>query len=710
MKTRLLTAGHWLSLRQIDAGSLFFTLILVLAVLSGTSTYAADSSGNTVDGRHVPVFANSTVVLPQVAVGGSLYRVELTLVSPFPDVLQVSHADLISSAGATDSYYDHAARFANTTLSIPVLELDGSYYAVELESLASSMQSAPMFKVTKVWQVRPSKLSVPVGGLDYVSGTKTDVTDSQGRFYAVAGSPVVFSIGALGLGNPASIASTTEPNVTPYASLFTLGEDDPAYWRSLQVLGLLDADNNSVNGIQVTPAMKQSAAAALAGTSLTSGSFSSQYTTLTTAAKIVNASAVSYTEDAAEINFQKLEIQTYMLARLAEKSIPGVSLSIELPNGETWHTAAGVADTKTGESMTPLHQFRIGSATKSFTAMLIMQLVDEGKLTLDQKVEQFFPGMFPDGDITTIKMLLNHTAGIFSFTDEFPDFEYFFGVTMDEQPSMTDLWFVRYIGIPGFVYGPGELVNIGAAVNTAYAQNNASEAHPYLINEPGEEWHYSNTHYVILQEIAEMVTQNTWEHEIRTRFVTPLGMTNTIVPSPGQLALTGTYARGYVNWADNQGDFVADLFGFPHVDVERSNTDPSYTMGSGAIISTAPDLVKWANAVMEGQLLSNATQALMREPFQVGNAFGEGINMLQGVVQDLALKVFGHRGQIVGYDASWQYHYRNDNDVIGTGTAMAVLLNRTLLTEFDTNGDFHISDVNEVMLEGILEILYGAPL
>jgi hypothetical protein len=81
--------------------------------------------------------------------------------------------------------------------------------------------------------------------------------------------------------------------------------------------------------------------------------------------------------------------------------------------------------------------------------------------------------------------------------------------------------------------------------------------------------------------------------------------------------------------------------------------------------------------------------------------------MLQGVVQDLNLQVFGHRGQIVGYDASWQYHYTNPNDVIGTGTAMAVLLNRSLLTEFNADGSPHFSDANEVMLEGILEILYG---
>lgn len=680
------------------------SLLMSLLILWSTMT-AAGAYADTIDGREIPVFSNGSIVLPELAFGGDLYSVKLTLISTSsPEVLQVTESRLLGPAGAADSFYDHAARFTGNTLSIPVFEMDGNLFAVDLAAAFSISGAAPLFQVTNLWPVTPGKLSVPVAGLDYVSGTRTGVTDSQGRFYGVDGSPVTFSIGALGLGNQIAVTGSAP---SAYAALFTQGESDPAYSRSLQVLGLLDADNNSVNGIQLTAAMKQALAAPLAGTNLASGNFSSQYSALVTAAKGVNADAESYTESAAEINFQKLEIQSYMLARLQQKSIPGVALSIELPNGEIWHTAAGVADTQTGEALTPQHKFRIGSATKSFTGMLIMQLVDEGKLSLDQKLSEFFPGKFPNGDVTTIKMLLNHTAGIFSFTNEFPDFERAFGVTMDVEPSMTDLWFVRYIGMPGFVYAPGELVDIGASINSAFAKNNATPDRPYLVNEPGKEWNYSNTHYVLLQEIAQMITQNSWEHEIRTRFVEPLGLTNTVVPSPGQLKLEGTFARGYVNWADNQGPFVADLFGFPHTDLERTDTDPAYTMGSGAMISTAADLVKWANAVMEGQLMSPATQALMREPFEVQGAFGESINMLQGVVQDLGLQVFGHRGQIVGYDASWQYHYRNPNDVIGTGRAMAVLLNRTLLTESNPDGSIHISDVNEVMLEGILDILYG---
>lgn len=666
---------------------------------------ASGVSAESYDGREIPVWTDSSIVLPDLAFGNTVYNVKLRLVSSGnPMLLKVADLRPVAAVEAGHNPYDDTARYQNGLLTVPVFQAGGRYYAVELEPQVSLSATAQMFEVKNLWQVQPGKLTVPVGGLDYVSGTRSDVTDSQGRFYAVAGQSVRFSIGALSLGR----ALTGVPSsVTAWETLFPLGEKDPAYLPSLRVLGLLDADNNSVNGIHIDAGMKQSVAPSLIGMDLGSAAFDSRYTALAAAARSVSAKAQAYDAAAAAINFQKLEIQSYMISQLERKSIPGVALSIELPNGELWHTAAGLANTANGEAMTPLHQFRVGSATKSFTGMLIMQLVDEGKLTLNQKLDEFFPGMFPFGDVITIKMLLNHTAGIFSFTNEFPGFDQAFGVTLDQRPQITDLWFVRYIGMPGYVYEDGALVDIGATVNSAFARNNASESRPYLVNEPGKAWNYSNTHYLLLQEIAEGITGNSWEHEIRTRFVEPLGLTNTIVPSPGQLLLTGKYAHGYVNWADNQGKETADLFGLPDADIDRSNTDPSYTMGSGAIISTAPDLVKWANAVMEGQLLSPATQALMREPFEVSNAFGEGINMLQGVVQDLGIQAFGHRGQIVGYDASWQYHYRDPANVIGTGTAMAILLNRTLLTEYNPDGSPHISNVNEVMLEGILDILYG---
>lgn len=705
MNTHAMFKSHRAGLRGIHAAGAALKRARMLLLAVGALLCAATTSAAVVDGRHIPSWSSSRITLPDLSFENAWYSVELSLVSGGSNpVLQVTDLRLASNVAADATPYDGAARYADNLLSIPVFESNGLYYSAVLEPVATFASTPQRFRVKDMWQVLPGRLDVPLTGLDYSSGAVSGLTDSQGRFYAAAGQQVRFSVGALELGSAVAAASGT----TTWASLFAQGEADTSYQRSLQVLGLLDADSNSVNGIRITAAMKQSITPVLIGMDLAASGFDSQYVALTAAARNVNPAALSYDAPAAVINFQKLEIQTYMLARLAEKSIPGVTLSIELPNGELWHTAAGLANTVTGEAMTPLHQFRIGSATKSFTGMLIMQLVDEGKLSLTQKLEEFFPGRFPHGDEITIKMLLNHTAGIFSFTNEFPGFQQVYGITLDQQPKITDLWFVRYIGMPGFVYKPGELVTIGATANSDFDKNNATETKPYLVNAPGTQWNYSNTHYVLLQEIAETLTGNSWEHEIRTRFVEPLGLTHTIVPSAGDLLLQGTYAHGYINWADNQGAEVADLFGFPRTDVDRTNTDPSYTMGSGAMISTAADLTIWANAVMEGELLSPATQALMREPFEVTSAFGENINMLQGVVQDLNLQVFGHRGQIAGYDASWQYHYRDPNDVIGTGTAMAVLLNRTLLTEYNPDGSPHISDVNEVMLEGILDILYGA--
>ena len=99
--------------------------------------------------------------------------------------------------------------------------------------------------------------------------------------------------------------------------------------------------------------------------------------------------------------------------------------------------------------------------------------------------------------------------------------------------------------------------------------------------------------------------------------------------------------------------------------------------------------------------------ALYFDPFFIDNGSEAGLEMLQGLVHDVGLQVYGHRGQIAGYDASWQYRYEDKNDIVGTGTAVAVLLNRTLMTEYAADGTPTILDVNEVMLEGIFQILFG---
>jgi D-alanyl-D-alanine carboxypeptidase len=660
-------------------------LSLVASLLS-TTAQAADAQ--------LAVVNDVGISIPAVTYRDTSYSLDLKLlpVGPPYQLEEIKKVPLQGDAPLG------ASSFVDNWLQIPVLEFNDEYYQASFRMIRSF---PPLYESRYIDKIEKGSFNTAIGGLSYRSGRTLGITSEDGGFYYQPGEKITFSIGDYAIG-----AAVVGEDGLEFSTLFSGGELDTNYLAALRMLVVLDGDLNPVNGIAVDQDSVTAAKSALIALK-SSGDFDSSYASLVAAIASINSDAAAVSAIDAEVAYQKLEIQTYMRSQLENKSIPGVSLSIEMKNGTTWHTAEGISNTVTKTGMTPEHRFRVGSSTKSFTGMLIMQLVDEGLLTLDQTIDEFVPGKFPNEDKITIKMLLNHTAGLFSFTNEYPGFQYDFGITFDPEPAFTDAWFYRYMGDPAFVYEDGQLIEIGARTNSAYAENNATDDAPYLMNGPGLAWNYSNTHYVLLQEIAEQVTLNSWEDEIRTRFVEPLGLTSTIVPSEGDFEIEGLHANGYINWANFESVGVAALFGYPNADIDRTNTDPAYTMASGAMVSTTVDLVKWANAVVEGDLLSSETMALYFDPFFIDNGSEAGLEMLQGLVHDVGLQVYGHRGQIAGYDASWQYRYEDKNDIVGTGTAVAVLLNRTLMTEYAADGTPTILDVNEVMLEGIFQILFG---
>lgn len=535
-------------------------------------------------------------------------------------------------------------------------------------------------------------LATPIQGLSYKSGSNKGLTTATGWFAFKKDGKVQFSVGDFLVGNETTAAATLK-----LEDLFTSGKTDDKYLKTLQVLVVLDSDLDSTNGIEIDPLVVLSAKKELKALDLASASFDTQYQALVDQLKLSsNVNVAVVTSANALITYNKLEIQTLLNEKIRDYDLPGIQLSIELPNNEIWHTAAGYANKDSKTKMDVEHTLRIGSATKSFVALLIMQLVDEGKLTLDQTVEEFFPGKFPHGDQMTIKMLLNHTAGIFSFTNEFPGYEQVFNITPSKE--FEDLWFYRYLGHSSFEYSNDSLVQI--AVDAANDFIPTAEK-PYLMNEPGVAWNYSNTHYVMLSQIAEKTTGTTWESEVETRFIKKLGLTHTIIPKNGEAEMTGYFASGYINWVESQGAEAAAIFGYPDADVDRTSNDPSYTGGSGNMVSTTSDLIIWSRAVMKGELLSAATQAKLLDPFRV-EAFGSAIEMELGIVHDLKYKYFGHRGQMAGYDAAWQFFYLDENDVAGTGHPCAIVINRTLhlLDGEHTNG-------SALVLNDVLKILYG---
>jgi D-alanyl-D-alanine carboxypeptidase len=232
---------------------------------------------------------------------------------------------------------------------------------------------------------------------------------------------------------------------------------------------------------------------------------------------------------------------------------------------------SGVADLTTKKAMPLNGYFRIGSTTKTFVAAVVLQLVGEGKLSLDDTVDKWLPGVVRgngnDGRKVTVRQLLQHTSGI-------P--EYLRPATSVEQWQEARLRTWR----------PEQLVAL------------AMENKPSF--EPGAKWGYSNTNYVLAGMIIRKVTGRTWGEEIERRILTPLAMRHTEIPGTDP-NLPNPHAAAYTRFTPDG----------PLTDVTTHNQ----TMGdaAGAMISTTGDLNRFFRALLNGRLLASAQLAEMKK-------------------------------------------------------------------------------------------------
>ncbi|WP_053643525.1 serine hydrolase domain-containing protein [Streptomyces sp. XY431] len=274
----------------------------------------------------------------------------------------------------------------------------------------------------------------------------------------------------------------------------------------------------------------------------------------------------------------------------------------------TWRGAAGVADLATGAPVPEDARFRIGSVTKTFAATVVLQLVGERRIGLDDPVERHLPGLVPNGAAITVRQLLNHTSGIYSFTDD-PRFA-------TEGEEALDRWLTvgRWT-----TYRPVEVVRIATAQP------------PY--SAPGAAWHYSNTNYVLLGMIIEHVTGRGWDEEIERRIVRPLGLRGTSMPGTSPV-VPGPHAHGYVERPS----------GGP-ADVTLQN--PSAYGAAGAGISTTRDLARFNAALLDGRLLRPAELAAMKQQVATGgdNTYGLGLSRYPTACGEF----WGLTGGIAGY-------------------------------------------------------------
>jgi D-alanyl-D-alanine carboxypeptidase len=320
-----------------------------------------------------------------------------------------------------------------------------------------------------------------------------------------------------------------------------------------------------------------------------------------------------------------------LLQDVVAAGVPGVIARVQ-DGSETRLVAAGVSDLATGAALRPNDRFRVASITKTFVATVVLQLVEEGRLSLEEPVSRRLPGLLANGDTITVRQLLNHTSGLFNYTDD---------------PTVLQGL------VQNRVFTPRELVAI-------------AETHPSTAP-PGTKWAYSNTNYVVAGLLVEAVTGHRVGQELRTRIFEPLGLEDTSFPvTSGKIP--GYHAHGYV-----PSELLppgSDATKFPptpdgrFVDVTELN--PSITWAAGAIISNAPDLSRFYRALMTGRLL---TPSMLREmkstvPTDPTNPSGPGYGLGIVRVPTPCGVNWGHDGAWPGYQDVALWNERTDRTVV----------------------------------------------
>ena len=321
------------------------------------------------------------------------------------------------------------------------------------------------------------------------------------------------------------------------------------------------------------------------------------------------------------------------LDRLRERyAIPGISVAIVLPDGSTWSGVSGLADVPDKVAVTRSTSFAIASVSKTFTAALILALAEEGRIDLDAPVRTYLPGLKKVSSKVRVRQLLDHTSGLR---------DYFFHPSIDHQLlSRPDRRWdsalsLKYVGKPYF--------------------------------EPGKGWHYSNTNYLVLGMLAEVVGQEPLADQVRTRFLDPLGLEHTWY-QPEDTALKDV-AHGY--------RFASASTKAPAIDLSDGTPLVPFTSvvtaagAAGGFASTARDLARWAHYLYGGEVLRPEYLTAMVDAgtttaLKSSIPYGYGTQ----VVEIDGLRTVGHSGRLLGFRSAVRY-------LPDQGVAIAVLTNQS---------------------------------
>ncbi|MFI5881794.1 serine hydrolase domain-containing protein [Streptomyces sp. NPDC051554] len=302
------------------------------------------------------------------------------------------------------------------------------------------------------------------------------------------------------------------------------------------------------------------------------------------------------------------------LRAAVEDGVPGVTATVR-DSGTTWSTTAGVGNLRTGKPRSADDRYRVGSITKAFVSTVLLQLEAEGRLSLDDTVEKWLPGVVQgngnDGGRITVRQLLNHTSGIYNYTED-DDFG---------RAYFTKDGFFRH---RYDTKTPAALVAIAMSHKPDFT--------------PGTSWHYSNTNYVLAGMVIQKVTGHSYATEIRDRIINPLHLRATSLPGT-KVTVPRPSSRAYSKLAEETTG--------PTYDVTTLN--PSIASSAGEMISDSADLDRFYGALLGGKLLPAKQLKEMQTTVPAGDSpttrYGLGISDIK---LPCGVHLWGHDGGIHG--------------------------------------------------------------
>ncbi|MGO1540281.1 MAG: serine hydrolase domain-containing protein [Luteimonas sp.] len=284
-----------------------------------------------------------------------------------------------------------------------------------------------------------------------------------------------------------------------------------------------------------------------------------------------------------------------------DANAPGAAVLVARGDEVLFRDARGMASVELGVPLSADHVFRLGSITKQVAAAGVLKLVEEGKVSLDDPLSKFLPE-YPDGDAISVRMLLDHTSGIRSYTS-----------------------------IPGVMDGPIQRDLSTGQLIDSFKDERADFA-------PGEEWSYNNSGYVLVGAVIEQASGQPWHAYLGQALFEPLDMAHTGYGDQAQVLIPG-HVTGYTKGAD--GTVRARYL---------SMTQPH---AAGALVSKVDDMLLWNRALHGDGLLQPSSHAAMVELVGKAGESNYGFGIVVGELRGQTL--YEHGGGIFGFSTHLMY-------------------------------------------------------